>query len=82
MKKHVLFTLIVTIIMVVLIGVHIFQTMTNELELHPEIKDIGGPPVYDLRLLLLVVIGLVAFVSIVIKLESKEGGLFYVEKKK
>ena len=48
--------LIVTICIIAYVGGLVYYEMATELEEHPEIKDIGGPPVIsDLRILVAVV---------------------------
>lgn len=58
---------------VLVIGGYLFYTMKDTLENHPEITEIGGPPVItDLRLVVIVTIVAVVLCTIALKLGGEK----------
>ena len=69
MNKVSIVLLIATIGIVVYIGGLTYYEMAYELEQHPEIKDIGGPPVItDLRPLIVTVVVAAIFCGLALKM--------------
>ena len=68
MNKVELGLLIVIVGILLYVGGLVYYEMVMELEEHPEIKDIGGPPVItDLRLVTIVVVGAMIICGIILK---------------
>ena len=68
MNKVELGLLIVIVGILLYVGGLVYYEMVMELEEHPEIKDIGGPPVItDLRLVTIVVVVATIICGIVLK---------------
>ena len=66
--------LIISIISILFVvsGV-VYYEMASEIEKHPDIKEIGGPPVItDLRLVTVVVVVALIFCGIALKMNPKE----------
>ena len=73
MNKIEIGLIISTIGILFIIGGIVYWEMAVELENHPEIKDIGGPPVVtDLRLVAVVVIVAAIFCGICLKMKPTE----------
>lgn len=71
-KVNIIMTFVIIGILLYIGGL-VYYEMAIELEEHPEIKDIGGPPVItDLRLLVIVVGVTCLFCGIVLKMHPKE----------
>ena len=64
---------VVIIFVILFIGANIYYDMANELEEHPEIKEVGGPPcITDLRLVIIMVSVALVFCIIALKMNKVE----------
>ena len=69
---NIIMTLMVLVI-VFIMAVYIFWDVSSELEMNPDIKEIGGPPVFtDLRLVAVVVVVACIFCGICLKYSNDE----------
>jgi len=53
--------------LIFLVGYYLFTTMVYTLETTPDIKEIGGPPVYDLRLVAIIVVSALIICGVALK---------------
>ena len=68
MNKIEIGLLIAVIFIVCYIGGMLYYEMAYELEQHPEIKDIGGPPVPDLKIMTVTLVSAAIICGILLKL--------------
>jgi len=72
---------LLTLIIVIVIGSYVMWTMKDEIESHPDINEVYGPPVVtDIRPVAVMIVAAAIIISVLLLTKDVDDELFEVEK--